>query len=387
MKTLPLPKLNLPGVSVLDRYLITELIPPFLFGVGAFSSVGLAVGAVFELVRRVAESGLPIWIALEVMLLNLPQFIVYAFPMSTLLATLMVYSRLTSDSELIALRSIGVSIYRIILPGIIVSLAITGLTFVFNELFVPAANYQATLTLERALDEENPPFREKNILYTEFDDIEEPDGNERDDVLTRFFYAEEFNGKEMQGLTVIDRSRYGVSQVITSESATWNPEKNIWDFFNGTIYLVSSDATFRNVIRFEHQTIQLPKAPLDLAERSRDYGEMNIAQSLDYLQRLQAGGRESKIRKLRVRIHQKISFPFVCLVFGIVGAALGTRPQHTGRATSFGISVMIIFTYYLTAFITGAMGLVGIFSPFMSAWIPNFIGFGAGGWLIWKAAR
>src|SRR6476469_761874 len=102
----------IPGFSVMDRYIAAELIMPFLFGVCLFSSVVLSVGVLFDLMRKVTESGLLMTVALKVLLLKLPQLVLYAFPMSTLLAALMTYSRLSSDSELIALRSCGVSIYR-----------------------------------------------------------------------------------------------------------------------------------------------------------------------------------------------------------------------------------------------------------------------------------
>src|SRR4028119_248893 len=108
----------IPGIPVMDRYIATELIQPFLFGVGAFSSIGVAIGTLFDLVRRVTDAGLPLGIAVQVLLLKMPEFIAYAFPMSTLLAALMTYSRLSSDSELIALRSCGISIYRLVVPAI-----------------------------------------------------------------------------------------------------------------------------------------------------------------------------------------------------------------------------------------------------------------------------
>jgi lipopolysaccharide export system permease protein len=97
-------------VSVMDGYIMREILMPFLFGVGAFSSIGISVGALFELIRRVTESGLSIGLAMQIFVLKLPEFIVLAFPMSTLLATMMAYSRLSADSELIALRGCGVSI-------------------------------------------------------------------------------------------------------------------------------------------------------------------------------------------------------------------------------------------------------------------------------------
>ena len=94
-------------ISIMDRYLAMQLLPLFLFGVGAFTSVVLAIDSLFELLRKVVESGLPINIALKVFLLKLPYVMVYSFPMSTLLATLMAYSKLSSESELIALRGCG----------------------------------------------------------------------------------------------------------------------------------------------------------------------------------------------------------------------------------------------------------------------------------------
>jgi lipopolysaccharide export system permease protein len=160
----------------MDRYLATELMLPFLFGVGAFSSVGVAVGTAFDLVRKVTDAGLPLEIAVQVMLFKMPEFISFALPMSMLLAAMMTYSRLSADSELIALRSCGISIYRLIAPAVVFSLIVTGMTFVFNELVVPAANYQAGITLEKALVEERPDFKENNIFYPEYGEITQPDG-------------------------------------------------------------------------------------------------------------------------------------------------------------------------------------------------------------------
>ncbi len=377
---------QIPGLSAMDRYVATELILPFLFGMGLFTSLVMSIGTLFDLVRKVTESGLLLAIAVKVLLLKMPAFIAFAFPMSMLLATLMAYSRLSSDSELIALRSIGVSIYRLVLPAIILSLLVTGLTFFFNDLVAPAANYQASITIEKALDKAKPSFKERNIVYPEYNQVKQADGAKQT-VLTRLFYAEEFDGEQMQGLTILDRSQKGVNQIVTSQSATWNIAENTWDFFNGTIYLIAPDGSYRNIVRFEHQKLALPRAPLDLTERGRDSGEMSIFQAQEYLKIVRLSGNEKKIRKLKVRIQEKMAFPFVCLVFGLVGAALGLRPKNTNRATSFGICVVLIFSYYLLSFITSSMGIWGVLSPFMAAWLPNFFGLGVGGLLLVQSSE
>ncbi|MEM9769613.1 MAG: LptF/LptG family permease, partial [Cyanobacteria bacterium P01_D01_bin.71] len=204
--------------SVMDWYIVREILLPFLFGVGAFSSIGISVGALFELIRRVTESGLSVGLAMQIFALKLPEFIVLAFPMSTLLATMMAYSRMSADSELIALRGCGVSVRRIIAPAIAFSIAITGVTFAFNELITPAANYQADLTLDRALNSERPPFAEHNILYQEFDDTDDDD----EQRMKRLFYAQSFDGERMYGLTVLDYTQDGLSQIVSADSAIFD---------------------------------------------------------------------------------------------------------------------------------------------------------------------
>lgn len=376
---------GIPRLPVMDRYIATELVPPFLFGVGAFSSLGVSIDALFELIRRVTESGLPISTAVQVLLLSFPQFIAYAFPMSILLANLMTYSRLSSDSELIALKASGVSVYRMILPALMVCLLVTGLTFAFNELIVPSANYQATVTLAKALNEEDPSFQERNILYQEFRPVEE-DGK-KEDTLSRLFYAKEFDGDRMRGLTILDFSQEGLDQIVSAKSAVWNANEKAWDFSDGTIYVVSADGSFRNIIKFDTQQLKLPRAPLDLASQPRDYDEMNIAQSLEYLELLKQSGSEDKIRKLRVRIQQKYALPFVCVAFGLVGAALGSRLDRGGRATSFAISLVIIFSYYLLTVIFGSIAQLGMITPFLGAWLPNLFGLSAATLLLMRSSR
>lgn len=377
---------TIPGLSVMDRYIFTELMLPFLFGIGLFTSLGLSIGTLFELIRKVTESGLLLSIAIKILFLKMPEFIVLAFPMSILLASLMAYSRLSSDSELIALQSIGIKIYRLIIPAIILSLIITGITFIFNDVITPAANHEATLTLQKALNRIRPTFKERNIVYPEYKEVEYEDGSTHS-VLIRLFYAQEFNGEKMKGLTILDLSREGINQILTSQSATWNIGENVWDFFNGTTYFISPDGAYRNIVRFEHQQLALPRAPLDLAQRPPNYSEMTIAQAKDYLKIVKLSADEKEIRKLQVRIQEKMALPFVCLIFGLIGAAIGIRPQNTNKATSFGICVGLIFTYYLLSFVSSSMGIWGVLTPFMAAWLPNFLGLGAGTLLLIQSAK
>ncbi len=377
----------LPRLSLMDSYIARELTLPFLFGVGAFSSIGVSIGTLFELIRKVTEAGLPASLATEIFLLSLPTFVVLAFPMSTLLATMMTYSRLSSDSELIALRGCGVSIKRLVVPAVVLSLLITGLSFVVNEVLAPASTERAAVILARALDEEKPPFKEGDITFQQ----KQPAADGSGDELVRFFHARRFDGTTMSGITVVDFSQQesedGLKQIVSADSATWDFSRNLWEFANGTIYAVSPNGSFRQIIRFDKQDLQLPRTPLDLANRTKKEEEMNIAEATEYLGILRQTGDEKAVRKLEVAIQRKYSIPFACVVFGLVGSAVGVRPQRTGKATSFGVSVVIIFGYYLLSFITSAMGEAGIISPFVAGWLPLFLGLTAGLLLLTRLSR
>jgi len=365
------------NLSVMDSYISTELIGPFLFSVGIFSSVGVAVGTLSDLANKIFEFGLPINKAVQVFFLKVPEFASYALPISVLLATLMTYGRLSKDSEIIALRSCGISIYRLIIPALILSVLVTGLTFLFNELIVPAANYQATTILVETIHEEKPFLLQNDIFSPQYEQI----GTEKQ-RLKSLFYAKIFQGNMMRNLTVINWAENELKEIIIATSASWNEGENVWDFYQGTVYQINPEM----IHHFNLKKVNFPRVPLDLALKSRDPYDMNITQGMEYLKIIKFNGDQKKIILFQVRIQQKIAFPFICLIFGLVGSVLGCS-QATGRSKSLGMSAGIVFVYYLLGFFTGAFGLIGVLSPFLAAWLPNFLGLGVGVFLLVKSAN
>ncbi len=377
----PIPLGWLPRISIMDRYISYEMLAPFLFGVGAFSSITLAIGSLFELVRLITDAGLNIFTAIEIFALQLPGFMVYSFPMSVLLATLITYSRFSADGETTALRSCGVGVYRLVLPAVVLSFMVTGLTFVFNEAIVPAANYQAKTTMRAALNQTSPQFKTKDIFYQQYGELVQPDGK-KEQGLIRSFYARRFDGKQMLDLTVLDFSQGKPTQILAAESAVWVTDQNVWKFRKGTTYIIDSSGTYHSILKFDQQDLQLTRAPLDLAQEQRSADEMNIKELSRYIGLIRQSGDLKEERKLEVRLQQKYALPFICVVFALVGAPLGMRPQRTSTALGFGVSVLIIFAYYMLLFICGALGQVEILTPVAAAWMPNLICLGAGLFLI-----
>jgi len=138
-------------LPLIDRWVLGQIIPPMIFAISAFTVISLSVGVMFDLIRKIVEFGLPLFLALKVLFFSLPSFLVLSFPMAVLLSTLLTYGKLSSNSELLALKSLGIKTSRIIAPAIDLSIFMTGLTFYFNDNLVPTSNKLAEITLRAGI--------------------------------------------------------------------------------------------------------------------------------------------------------------------------------------------------------------------------------------------
>ncbi len=364
-------------ISILDRYLLNQLIFFFIFSVSLFASVGVTIGTVSDLTYKINEHNLPLTFAILVFLLKIPEYTAYALPIGTLLTTLLVYGRLNSDRELIALRSAGISLYRIMAPAIAFSILITGITFFFNELVVPAANHQATLLQNPFLGETDFDLQRKDIFYPEYQDL-----TSNDRQLKRLYYAEKFDGRQLKNITIITWSEDKLNQVITAKFARWNNKQQVWQLIEGQKETLTDSLIFTEIEQFNYQEISLPATFFKLVTVAKSPEEMNLKQAQTYLNLIANNNSLKNIRLFQVRIQQKMAFPSICFVFSLVGATLGSAHSTINRSQGFGLCVAIVFSYYLVGFMTGSLGIAGLISPFLSAWIPNFLGLGVGGWLL-----
>ena len=373
-------------VPLIDRWLLGELIGPLLFALTAFTVVSLSVGVMFDLVRKIVESNLPWTIAVQVLLLKLPSFLVISFPMATLMASLLAYSRLSANSELTALRSVGVTATRMVAPAIALALLMTSLSFLFNDVIVPRTNRSAEFTLQRALGKAIAAEKGKNIVYSRFGRVSGPDG----DVgkgLTQLFYARKFRNGTMSGVTVLDFSRLGFTQMLVAEKANWNESQAKWEFKDGQILTLTPSGSTTSA-DFDRYLYPLSPAPLRIARLPKDANNMTVSEAIEAEQLLSDAGDRKEARRLRVRIQEKFTVPMACLVFGLIGSSLGAKPNsRTSRSQGFGISVVLIFVYYVLSFSFSSLGVKGTLSPLLAAWGPVLISLAGGGVLLRQASR
>ncbi len=374
----------------MDRWLIAQILPPMLFAISAFTVISLSVGVMFDLIRKIVEFGLPLFLAIKVLFYSLPSFLVLSFPMAVLLSTLLAYGKLSANSELLALKSLGIKTSRIITPAIAVSIFMTGLTFYFNDNLVPASNKLAESTLRAGIGSSFSSEKGKdNIMFSRYGSKIDSATNKptkTNQFLTHIFYASLFENNIMQEVTVLDFSRQDIQQILKAKSAVFDKKNSSWIFTNGSIVSIGQGGQTTN-IQFEKYRYPFIEGPLDLARIPKDATEMSLKQALEAERIYKETGNLKEIRRIQVRIQEKFTLPCACLVFGLIGSSLGSKSNlRSSKSQGFGLSVILILIYYVMSFVFSSLGVKGLFSPIIATWLPVFISIGGGFYFLRKSS-
>ncbi len=365
-------------MKIYFRYILKELVQPFLFGIAAFSAIWLGVDTLFRLAEIYATWDISVWLLLELFALSLPQVIVFTFPMATLLGTILGYSRLTGDNEITALRAGGFSMRKLIVPALLIGLVTSLGAIGINEFVVPWANHRYARHVHRIETGEELPRSQSDFFLTPLDG--EYDGP--DFVL----YAREFDADtgEMTGVILQEFREGRPHLLIEAEGALWRNED--WEFYGGRMYELRPGERLPQM-EFDEYVIRADLGdPEAMAELDRDPDEMNLRDLAGYIQALREQGREAL--EERVLWHQNLAIPFASFIFALLAAPLGLGQQRGGSsATGMGLSVVIIFIYYGIMTVADVLGTQGTIPPWLGAWLQNLVFLTLGLILIYRTGK
>jgi len=378
------------NIPIIDRWLFGQLIPPLLFAISAFTVISLSVGVMFDLIRKIVEFGLPLFLALKVLFFSLPSFLVLSFPMAVLLSTLLAYGKLSSNSELLALKSLGIKTSIIISPAIALSIFMTGLTFYFNDNLVPASNKLAETTLRAGIGSSFSGEQGKdNIMFSRYGSRINASNKKPTKIntyLTHIFYASWYKNNIMEGVTVLDFSREDFQQILKAKNGRFDKKSSSWIFSDGSIVSIDPRGQTTN-IQFKEYTYPFVEGPMELAKVPRDANEMTLKQAIQAEKIYEKTGNLKEVRRIKVRIQEKFTLPFACLVFGLIGSSLGSKSNlRSSKSQGFGLSVILILIYYVMSFIFSSFGVKGILNPILAAWLPVLISLAGGIYLLRKSS-
>ncbi len=359
-------------LRLLDKYVLKELLYPFVFGVASFSSIFIASSLLFKVVKYMTNYGAPVGLVAKLFLYSMPEIINYTFPMSVLLASLMAFGKLSSSSEIVAMKSGGVSYYRIVAPVIVVGFIISMFSVIWAEKVVPPSKYAAKRILEVEIKGDmKPRTQEQVVLKTWSGDI------------LRVTYARLFDESTgvMKDITIEEFNNHKLTRVQTAEQAKW--ENNSWTMENGTIYTVDEKNGITDKATFSKQVIPLNTTPRQVSWEQKDPDQMTLGELRGYIEILER--RQQPTGPMWTEIFMRFAIPLASLVFALVGAPLGTQRQRSGSSIGLGISVLVIFVYYAIIAFTSGLGKGGVFPPFPAAMSSNIIFFIAGIFMLRKA--
>lgn len=367
-------------ITLLDKYIIKELIPIFLFSLVLCCILGELIGISFEQIKFAVEEDLPIDIIFYIHLLKLPSFICIALPFSLLIATIIIFTKLSNNKEIIALQSVGIASHRSIVPTLAIACILTLAMFVVQELIIPAANYQAAIIIEKELNIDRSKlakYNKQNIVYKEFAI------NHRHKHLKLLFFAESFDGKKMNDITLVKLQNKQIKEIVIARSAQWNEQEKQWELFYGRFNLLSSNNTYIISDDFKELSLKLSRKILDYVNHERDNREMNINDLYQRLAIVKHTGNAKKIRELQINIQERYAAPVTCLIFTFLGSTLGISSFKKSSCNSLGIAAIVICVYYSTQFLSNALSVAEVIPIFWGVWFPNFNGLSIG-WFILK---
>ncbi len=357
-------------MRILSFYILRTFWKPFVISLIFFTGL-IIITRLFSQTGLLLEKHLPPLIMIKYFLYQIPFILMLIIPVAVLLACLFSLGTFAYYNEIIAMKSSGVNLYRIILPILFASLLISFLAMGWNEFVVPEAN-QRWLKIK---SQKIYSYKVENLSFR----------NDKGWFLTIKFFDKEKG--IMKEITIKNRYPDGQpSQRIDAKEARWI--NGVWWFeevilrkFNQQGLIIKEEFSKKKKIQmWSPDEIWM----INQAE-NKESNEMNIKNLSAYIRLLQASG--SKFNDKLVDLHLKISFPFASLIMALIGTSLALQKPKGGKAASFGISIFISFLYWEAIGIGRALGMAERLPPAFSAWIANVIFGIIGIYLTFKAKK
>jgi lipopolysaccharide export system permease protein len=370
------PKIGLP---ILDAYLLREVAGPFTFALGAFFLFWFA--NIFVLAADyLVNKGAPIFLVLRFLVFRIPQATPYAFPFACLFGTLLGFGRLAADNELNALRTSGVSFWRIIRLPVLAGIAVALLSFEINENIAPITTDLSTRSFYQILYKSQTLPVEPNIFRSD------PSTGD-----TFYISSVSSDGKTMQNVEIWQPQHNSPYQtLLTAKTARIEGTDIVLEHAVRT--QVKEDGTIGSVVVLAQELkLSLPMGDNGqnfLSSSFNDTYTMNtktLAQDIKFRKQTGQGGADLASRELT--LGSKYAYPFAAFISVIIALPMAVRFGKRGRTLGIVLSVILLFVYYAIVAFAGAFGRNGSIDPYFAAWLPNILFAGVGCWLIWREDR
>lgn len=363
-------------MKILHAYILRNLLANFFTGLVLFLTV-LFLGHLIKISTLITQG-----VALKdigiLFALLIPYFLSACIPMSLLSAILLVFGRLSQDNEILAMKASGVSILQISYPIWILGALATLVCFKIHNETIPYSHFAARKLLVE-MGSKNP------TAYLE-------PGNFVEVFPRHIIYIRERHGDILKKIVIYQTAADGHVKTITAREGQISYDAKskhvLMELKDGTIQ-EPSGKDFKDFfnLQFGSYTLKLDarKVFQDANDMSKKHKDMTIQEIKKKIIEYKAKG--INITPLVTEIQKKISISFSCLAFALIGIPLGIRTHRSEKTVGVGISILLVFIYYLLIIFGKAFDERSEFHPELLMWLPNVLMMITGIYLFRKVSR
>ena len=365
-------------MRIIDRYVVREVIPPFLLALLVFTFV-LIIPFIIDIAEQMIAKNVPAGTILRLMATLLPQALALTIPMSLLIGLLVGLGRLSADREVVVMMACGISPYRLLQPVLVFSVVCWGLTSWVMLKAMPDGNQRfRELTQEIVMNRAEGEVRPR-VFFEDFPN------------LVLYVHEVPLDGKGWLDVMAADTSRASTPIIYLAKRG-----RMVIDRQAQTIQMVLEDGARHTtklddpaayeVLKFESTILSLdPSSVFPRTGPQRGEREMSVEDLVARAAELRATGQSP--HNPIMEIHKKFSVPVACFVFALLGVALGASHRKDGKLAAFVLGIAVIFAYYVIMFTAQSL-TKGFWMPAaLAMWIPNIVLGAAGIALLVRRAR
>lgn len=341
---------------ILDRYVMWSFVRIFALFVLAAPLLFVLFDVTDNLDRHL-EAGLG-WRQIAVgYVYLLPTFVLWAFPVAALIATIFTVNGMTRHSEVAAAKAGGVSFWRLFAVLPILGVLLTVGALALAELVPVTTRLRAEIMGEKSRmrgSRSNFVFQGEGGRVLVVPQLDADNG-----IIRTPRIEQEGDGVRLPTVHTV------------AESGAYLPDEGGWVLEDGFLRFLYRDGAER-ALRFDRLRARgVDQTPEELLAQPKDPEEMRYAELERFIGIIERAGTDPK--KLKVELAQKVAIPVATLVIILFAAPLATAAPRSGAAYGVGISLGITIVYLMLFRVGGALGAGGTLSPEMAAWLPNGI--------------
>lgn len=358
--------------TILDGYVLRAFLGYVLMVLATFVTLTL-IFTFFELLGDIVRNRVPL-ITVGAYLLNVTPSMVYLMtPLAVLIGVLVTFGLMQKSNEMIAMRATGVSVYRAIVPVLVMAAVLAGSLFLFDQFYLPRAN-----TRQEALRNSIKGKPAQTFLR--------PDRKWIFGQNNTIYYYEHFDPDQNEFASIsafeFDPHTFAITRRIYALRARWEESLDKWVFQQGWSRGFEG-AEIKDFHTFDASTFdRLSEPPGYFKKEVKQSSEMNYSELNKYIADLQQSGFE--VARLRVQLYKKLAFPVITLVMAILAVPFSMSAGRRGALTGVAVAIGIAILYWTSSGLFEALGNVHQLPAAMAAWAPDVLFGLMGGYLIFK---